>query len=167
MGTTLLYATYILPHYGLPSCFISDQDPCFMATIIQELCHILSIQHNTSTAYWPQTDRQSEQSNQKLKQYTCIFTNFHQTNWCCLLPLAQFAFNAWPNTTTKKVPFELIMGHIPQVHQTFQITMSPPLNECLALITQARKDAAKALCKSQVLELPSNFVPYCVRDHVW
>jgi hypothetical protein len=127
-GTALLYTTYVLPHYGLPSCFISDCNPCFMATIIQELCCILSIQHNASTAYHPQTDRQSEHSNQKLEQYMCIFTNFHQTNWCSLLPLAQFAFNAWPNTTTKKAPFKLIMGHIPCVHQTFRITTSPPLN---------------------------------------
>ena len=25
--TALLYTTYVLPHYGLPSCIISDQDP--------------------------------------------------------------------------------------------------------------------------------------------
>jgi hypothetical protein len=127
-GTALLYATYVLPHYGLPSCFISDQDPHFMATITQELCCILSIQHNASTAYRPQTDGQSECSNQKLEQYTHIFTNFHQTNWRSLLPLTQFVFNSWPNTTTKKAPFELIMGHIPCIHQTFRVTTSPPLN---------------------------------------
>jgi transposase InsO family protein len=166
-GTTLLYATYVLPHYGLPSRIISDRDPHFMATIIQELCCILSIQHNASTAYQPQTDGQSERSNQKLEQYTCIFTDFHQTNWCRLLPLAQFAFNARPNATTKKAPFELIMGHIPRVHQAFRITTSPPLNNRLALITQARKDAADALHKSQALKLPSNFVPFCVGDRVW
>jgi hypothetical protein len=130
-----------------------------MATIIQELCCILSIQHNASTAYRPQTDGQSERSNQKLEQYFRIFTDFHQTNWCYLLPLAQFTFNAWPNATTKKAPFELIMGHIPRVHQTFRTTTSPPLNDRLALITQARKDAAEALCRSQAIELPSSFHP--------
>jgi hypothetical protein len=166
-GTALLYATYVLPHYRLPSRIISDRDPRFMAAIIQELCCILSIQHNASTAYRPQTDGQSERSNQKLEQYTRIFTNFHQNNWRHLLPLAQFAFNAWPNATTKKAPFELIMGHIPRVHQTFRVTTSPPLNDRLALITQARKDAADALRKSQTLELPSNFIPYCVGDRVW
>jgi hypothetical protein len=166
-GTALLYATYVLPHYRLPSHIISDRDPRFMATIIQELCHILSIQHNASTAYRPQTDGQSECSNQKLEQYTRIFMDFHQTNWCCLLPLAQFAFNSWPNATTKKAPFELIMGHIPHVHQTFRITMSLPLNDRLALITQARKDAAEALHKSQAIELPSSFVPYSKGDLVW
>jgi transposase InsO family protein len=158
-GVALLYATYILPHYGLPSCIISDRDPCFMATIIQELCRILSIQHNTSTAYRPQMDGQSEHSNQKLEQYFRIFTDFHQTNWHHLLPLAQFTFNTWPNTTTKKAPFELIMGHIPHVHQTFCTTTSLPLNNRLALIAQARKDAAEALHRSQAIELPSSFVP--------
>jgi hypothetical protein len=54
-----------------------------------------------------------------------------------------------------------------RVHQTFRTTTSPPLNDRLALIAQARKDTADTLCKLQVLELPSNFVPYCVGDHIW
>jgi hypothetical protein len=120
-----------------------------------------------STAYHLQTDGQCKCSNQKLEQYTQIFMNFHQTNWHHLLPLAQFAFNAWPNATTKKAPFKLIMGHIPHVHQTFRTTMSPPLNDHLALITPARKDTANALQKSQALEVPNNFIPYCVGGCVW
>jgi hypothetical protein len=34
-------------------------------------------------------------------------------------------------------------------------------------ISQARKDATDALRKSQSLELPSNFTPYCTGDQVW
>jgi hypothetical protein len=49
----------------------------------------------------------------------------------------------------------------------FQGYHSSPLNDHLALITLARKDTANALHKSQVLELPSNFVPYCVGDCIW
>jgi hypothetical protein len=37
----------------------------------------------------------------------------------------------------------------------------------LALITQARKDAAEALHRSQAIELPSSFVPYNKGDLVW
>jgi hypothetical protein len=59
------------------------------------------------------------------------------------------------------------MGHIPRAHQTFRNTSSPPLNDQLALIAQARKDAADALRKSQDLETLSNFTPYCVGDRVW
>jgi hypothetical protein len=166
-GTALLYATDVLPHYGLPTHIISDQDPCFMATIIQELFRILSITHNHSTAYHPQTDGQSECANQKLEQYIRIFTDYYQKNWRRLLPLAQYTLNSWPNATTKKAPFELIMGHIPHVHQPTHTTSSPTLNDRLTSISQARKDAVDTLRKSQSLELPSNFTPYCVGNHVW
>jgi hypothetical protein len=59
------------------------------------------------------------------------------------------------------------MGHIPCIHQNFCTTMSPPLNNRLALITQARKDTAEALHRSQAIELPSSFVPYNKGDLVW
>jgi hypothetical protein len=36
--TALLYATYVLPHYGLPSRIISDRDPRFTSTFTKELC---------------------------------------------------------------------------------------------------------------------------------
>ena len=37
--TALLYTTYVLPHYGLPSQIISDRDPHFTSTFTQELLH--------------------------------------------------------------------------------------------------------------------------------
>ena len=33
-----------------------------------------------------------------------------------------------------KAPFEVIMGHIPRVHQTKRLTTSPPLNQRLETI---------------------------------
>ena len=125
--TAKLYTTYVLPHYGLPTCTISDREPCFISTFSWELCHTLAITQNISTTYHPQTDRQSECTNQRLEQYLHIFVDYHQQNWASLLPLAQYTLNTWPNATTKKAPFELIMGHIPQVHQTTWHFKSPTL----------------------------------------
>ena len=42
--TASLYATYVLPHYGLPSQIISNQDPCFTSTFTRELCKLLHIE---------------------------------------------------------------------------------------------------------------------------
>lgn len=56
----LLYATYILPHYRLPSQIISDCNPRFTSTFSRELCQMLAITQNISTTYHPQTDSQSE-----------------------------------------------------------------------------------------------------------
>ena len=67
-NTTKLYATYVLPHYGFPTRIISDRDPRFTSTFSRELCRTLGITQNISTAYHPQTDGQSERTNQRLEQ---------------------------------------------------------------------------------------------------
>ena len=163
-NTALLYATYVLPHYGLPSCIISDRDPRFTATFTKELCHILQVEQNISMAYHPQTDGQSECTNQKLEQYLRIFIDYHQNDWDRWLPLAQYTLNAWPSATTGKAPFEVIMGHIPHVHQTKWLTTSPPLNQRLETIDATQKVAMEALCRAQTLSIPPKFTPFCVGD---
>ena len=63
-NTAKLYATYVLPHYGLPTRIISDRDPRFTSTFSRELCRTLGITQNISTTYHPQTDGQLERTNQ-------------------------------------------------------------------------------------------------------
>ena len=167
-NTALLYATHVLPHFGLPSRIISDRDPRFTATFSTELCHLLQINQNISTAYHPQTDGQSEWTNQRLEQYLRIFIDYHQNNWDKWLPLAQYTLNAWPHAVTKKTPFDLIMGYTPCVHQiACSHTMSPTLDQCLAHISEARKEANEAMKRAQSFTTPTRFTPYCVGDRVW
>jgi hypothetical protein len=88
MGVAELYGKHVFPHYGTPQRVISDRDPRFTATAMKELCKSLGIQQNISTAYHPQTDGQSERTNQWLEQYLRIFGNGAQTDWAQWLPLA-------------------------------------------------------------------------------
>ena len=122
---------------------------------------------NISTTYHPQTDGQSECTNQCLEQYLRIFIDYHQNDWDRWLLLAQYTPNTTPHAITRKAPFKLIMGYIPRVHQTKRITKSPPLNDRLETINNTRKEAIDALRKAQDLSLPSKFTPYCVGDRVW
>ena len=166
-NTANLYATYVLPHYGLPTRIISDRDPRFTSTFSRELCRTLGITQNISTAHHPQTDGQSEHTNQRLEQYLRIFIDYHQQNWASLLPLAQYTLNAWPNATTKKAPFELIMGHIPQVHQSARPFKSPTVEVRMQQMKQARQEAKEALKKAADLEILTRFEPYQLGDKVW
>ena len=166
-NTAKLYATHVLPHYGLPTCIISNQDPHFTSTFSRELCRTLGITQNISTAYHPQTDGQSERTNQWLEQYLRIFIDYHQQNWASLLPLAQYTLNAWPDATTKKAPFKLIMGHIPQVHQMARPFKSPNVEDRMRQLKQARQDTKEALKKVADLEVPTHFKPYQLGDKVW
>ena len=159
--------TYVLPHYRLPTCIISDRDPRFTSTFSRELCRILGITQNISTAYHPQTDGQSECTNQRLEQYLHIFIDYPRQNWASLLPLAQYTLNAWPNAMTKKAPFELIMGHIPRVHQTARPVKSPTVEARMQQMKQACRDAKEVLKKAADLEIPTRFEPYQLGDKVW
>ena len=77
---TALYLKHILPHYGIPKKIISDRDPRFTSCFAQELCKILDVQQNISTAYHPQTDGASEHTNQSLEQYLHIYCSTQQNN---------------------------------------------------------------------------------------
>ena len=93
--TAALYAKHTFPSYGLPSKIISDRDPRFASRFTCELCKILGIKQNISTAYHPRTDGQSERTNQWLEQYLRFWVNERQDNWAAYLPLAEFTHNNW------------------------------------------------------------------------
>ena len=95
--TVALYAKHVFPSHGLLSKIISDRDPCFASQFTRQLCNILGIKQNISTAYHPCTDGQSKLTNQWFEQYLHFWTNEHQDNWVAYLPMAEFTHNNWPN----------------------------------------------------------------------
>jgi len=61
-----------------------------------------------STAYHPQTDRQTERTNQVLGRYLHNFVNYDQNDWYQLLPLAEYAYNNSKTSADKLTPFSPI-----------------------------------------------------------
>jgi len=168
-GVAQLYLMHILPHYGLPKKIISNRDPRFTSCFGKELCQLLNIRQNISTAYHPQTDGASEHTNQTLKQYLCLFCGTQQNNWHTWLPLMQYTKNSWPSATTKKAPFDLIMGYMLQVHQPSRTSDIPTLNQQLRSIKEAREAAQEAQRKAQEswIKEKTNYKPYVIGDKVW
>ena len=109
-GVAKLFVQRVFRYYGLPRKIISDRDPRFTSKFARELCRLLGIKQNVSTAYHPRTDRQSERTNQWLETYLQFFVNYQQDNWAVYLPLAEFAHNNWRNGSTGESPFYLLMG---------------------------------------------------------
>ena len=68
-GVALLYLNHVIPHYGIPQKIISDRDTYFILKFSTELCQLLNIHQNISTAYHPQMDGSSKRTNQTLEQY--------------------------------------------------------------------------------------------------
>jgi hypothetical protein len=96
-------------------------------------------------AYHPQTDGQSERTNQWLEQYLWIYSNYQQDDWARWLPLVQFVHNAWPSSTTGKTPFELIMGHTLALQGWTGSTNMPTLNQRKKHLQDVREKAQRAI----------------------
>jgi len=168
-GVALLYLNNVIPHYGIPHKIISDRDVRFVSKFSTELCRVLNIHQNISTAYHPQTDGASERTNQTLEQYLRVFCGTQQNNWHAWLPLAQYTKNSWPSATTKKTPFDLLIGYTLQVHQPTRKTDIPSLEQRLSAIEEARKAAQEAQRKAQeswIKERPHHS-PFPVKSKVW
>jgi hypothetical protein len=133
-----LYSKHVFARYSLPSKIISDQDPRFASKFTRELCRVLGIQQNISTAYHPRTDRQSEWSNQWLEQYLHFWVNERQDDWAQYLPLAKFAHNNWPNESTYKSPFHILMGYHPRADWTETRSTIPQVTTRLEQYNEAR-----------------------------
>ena len=132
--TAVLYAKHVVARFGLPSKIISDRDPRFASKFTRELCRILGIQQNISTAYHPRTDGQSERTNQWLEQYLRFWANERQNNWADYLALAEFAHNNWTNESTRETPFRLLMGYHPRTNWTDKISPIPRVETRLRTI---------------------------------
>jgi hypothetical protein len=59
-GVAALYLQHLVPWFGIPHKIISDCDPRFVSHFMKELCCLLHIQQNVSTAFHPRTNSASE-----------------------------------------------------------------------------------------------------------
>lgn len=79
--------------FGLSRKIILDCGLQYASQAFQELCCLTGIESAMSTAFHPQTDRETECINQELEVYLRIFTANHPTDWVTYLPDAQFTHN--------------------------------------------------------------------------
>ncbi len=74
-GVAGLLIKYLFVRFGLPTKMISNRDPRFASKLMREMCNIVGVKQNISTAYHPRTDGQSERSNQWVEQYLRFYVN--------------------------------------------------------------------------------------------
>ena len=55
-------------HHGFPDNIVSDRGPQFISKFWRHLLSLLNISCNLSSSYHPQTDGQTERTNQTLEQ---------------------------------------------------------------------------------------------------
>jgi hypothetical protein len=63
LGIAQLYLEKVFPYVGIPDKVISNRDLRFTSKLFKEVCDLLKIKQNVSSAYHPQMDGQSEKTN--------------------------------------------------------------------------------------------------------
>ena len=105
----------IVSNHGVLKRITLDRDKLFTIKFWMTLTNLMGINHRLTTAYHPQGNSQTKQTNQTIEQYLQYYINYEQNDWVTFLPMAQFAFNNTVHTTTGETPFYVNYGYHPSI----------------------------------------------------
>ena len=108
-----LFSDRVFLYHGLPKTIVSDHGPQFASRFWKHLCHTLKIEPCLSTAFYPQTDGQTERINAVVEQHLRAYVSYLQDDWVDYLFLAEFAGNNQVSETTTVLPFFANLGYHP------------------------------------------------------
>ena len=105
-----LYVKEIVSKHGVPKRIVSDRGSVFTSEFWKQLQKALGTQLDFSTAYHPQTDGQTERTNQILEDMLRACALDFGGSWDEHLPLAEFSYNNSYQSSLKAAPFEVLYG---------------------------------------------------------
>jgi hypothetical protein len=102
--------TRIVCLHGVPKKIVSDRGSQFTSRFWKKLHESLDTKLNFSSAYHPQTDGQTERTNQVLEDMLRACALKHGGSWDKILPYAEFSYNNSYQASLKMSPFEALYG---------------------------------------------------------
>jgi hypothetical protein len=105
-----LYMSRIVSLHGIPKKIVSDKGTQFTSHFWQELHESLGTHLKFSSAYHPQTDGQTERTNQMLEDMLRACALQDKLGWDKRLPYAEFLYNNSYQASLKMSPFEALYG---------------------------------------------------------
>ncbi|GJU82796.1 putative reverse transcriptase domain-containing protein [Tanacetum coccineum] len=105
-----MYLKEVVTRHGIPVLIICDRDPRFASHFWRSLQKALGTNLDMSTAYHPQTDRQSERTIQTLEDMLRACAIDIGKGWVNHLPLVEFSYNNSYHASIKDAPFEALYG---------------------------------------------------------
>jgi len=149
-GLVRLFRDNVWRLHGLSESVVSDRGLQFAAELTKELNRMLGIQMKLSTAFYPQSDEQTEYMNQKLEQYLQFFVDHRQKDWPEWLASAEFAVNNKIHSTTKVSLFMANYGR--EVRMRGDIKKKGKVEKAMEFVERMKKiqkEAEVALKKVQ------------------
>ena len=145
-GFARLFLENVWKQHGTSDKIITDQGPQMSAHSFRDICKKLGIELALSTAYHPQTDGQSERTNQEVEQALRTVISFHQDDWVDWLPVIEFTLNNRYHSGLKTTPFYANYGYhphigsLPRIHSPIE-----SVEDFVAHLHQVQKNTEKSL----------------------
>ncbi|KAJ9525824.1 hypothetical protein QJQ45_009329 [Haematococcus lacustris] len=115
-----------------------------------ELAALLQVDLDLSSAYYPQTDGQTERMNRVIEEMLRHYIRPDQKDWAEHLPLVEFAINNAKQESTRCTPFYLNYGYHPRVAELLDLPQRvPQAHEFVANARQAVEQARQCLARAQ------------------
>ena len=171
--TARLYINHVFKYHGMPQAIVSDRDPRFKSKFMAEFLRLIGTKQNTSTAFHPQTDGQTERMNRTLEDMLRHYVNPHHDDWDQHLAMAQFAINNAYQESIQTTPFRLNTGRDPPLPTTLGTGSRVPSAQAFAdNLQQSLKEARAALelarnRQKQYADTKRRHITYQVGDRVF
>ncbi|KAH7548622.1 reverse transcriptase [Bipolaris maydis] len=127
----------LVSEHGIPEEFITDRDK------------LSRVKKKLSTSFHPETDGQTERTNQTLEQYLRMYVNKLQDNWVEYLPAAQLAYNSTKSATTRQSPHYANYGYEPVAHRDPKDieSIADNANEKARLLRELHEELSKRIAQ--------------------
>jgi transposase InsO family protein len=105
-----LYMSRIVGLHGVPKKIVSDRGSQFTSKFWEKLHESIDTKQNFGSAYHPQTDGQTERTNQILEDMLRACALKYEKSWDKSLPYAEFSCNYSYQDSIKMAPYEALYG---------------------------------------------------------
>jgi hypothetical protein len=110
---TLVFAREIWRLHGIPTDIVLERDSRFTSKFWKTFLMAIGVKPRMSTAFYPETDGQTERVNQTIKAFLRAFVNLEMSDWVELVPMSEFAYNNSRTTATGHLLFYANYGFHP------------------------------------------------------
>ncbi len=90
----------------------SDQGRNFESAVFREMCYLMGITKTQTTPLHPQSDGMVERMNRTLLAQLALFTEDHQRDWDCHIPLLLMALRSAVQECTGCTAAQLMIGQV-------------------------------------------------------
>lgn len=136
--TAMFLYDNIITRFGCPKVLVSDRGSHFVNEMIAELTAHFKIDHRFSAPYHPQTNGQTERTNQTLCRILRKTVDNSKRDWDLKLPAALWAYRTTYKVTTHTTPFSLVYGIEAILPIEFEV-------QTLRIAVEERLDASKSI----------------------